>query len=54
MTRLFDELKVSLAASDPIRAWSFGEVKKRETTNEGTRWGSGRGVGTAAGPGSER
>ena len=33
MTQLFDELKVSLAASDQIRAWSFGEVKKPETIN---------------------
>ena len=33
MTQLFDELKVSLATSDQIRAWSFGEVKKPETIN---------------------
>ena len=33
MAQLFDELKVSLAASDQIRAWSFGEVKKPETIN---------------------
>ncbi len=33
MTQLFDELKVSLAASDQIRAWSYGEVKKPETIN---------------------
>jgi DNA-directed RNA polymerase subunit beta' len=33
VTQLFDELKVSLAASDQIRAWSFGEVKKPETIN---------------------
>jgi len=33
VTQLFDELKVSLADSDQIRAWSFGEVKKPETIN---------------------
>ncbi len=33
MTQLFDELKISLAASDQIRAWSYGEVKKPETIN---------------------
>ncbi|MEN8235478.1 MAG: DNA-directed RNA polymerase subunit beta' [Actinomycetota bacterium] len=33
VTQLFDELKISLAASDQIRAWSFGEVKKPETIN---------------------
>ncbi len=33
MTQLFDELKISLASSDQIRAWSFGEVKKPETIN---------------------
>ncbi len=32
-TQLFDELKISLAASDQIRAWSYGEVKKPETIN---------------------
>jgi len=31
--QLFDELKISLASSDQIRAWSFGEVKKPETIN---------------------
>ena len=33
MTQLFDELKISLASADQIRAWSFGEVKKPETIN---------------------
>src|SRR5665811_876106 len=33
VTQLFDELKISLAASDQIRSWSFGEVKKPETIN---------------------
>jgi len=33
VTQLFDELKISLAASDQIRAWSYGEVKKPETIN---------------------
>ena len=33
MTQLFDELKISLATSDQIRAWSYGEVKKPETIN---------------------
>jgi DNA-directed RNA polymerase subunit beta' len=33
VTQLFDELKVSLADSDQIRAWSYGEVKKPETIN---------------------
>ena len=31
--QLFDELKISLASSDQIRAWSYGEVKKPETIN---------------------
>jgi DNA-directed RNA polymerase subunit beta' len=31
--QLFDELKISLATADQIRAWSFGEVKKPETIN---------------------
>jgi DNA-directed RNA polymerase subunit beta' len=31
--QLFDELKVGLASSDQIRAWSYGEVKKPETIN---------------------
>ncbi len=31
--QLFDELKIGLANSDQIRAWSFGEVKKPETIN---------------------
>ena len=33
MTQVFDELKISLASSDQIRSWSFGEVKKPETIN---------------------
>ena len=33
MPQLFDELKIGLASSDQIRAWSFGEVKKPETIN---------------------
>ncbi len=33
MRQLFDELKITLATSDQIRAWSFGEVKKPETIN---------------------
>jgi len=31
--QLFDELKISLATSDQIRSWSYGEVKKPETIN---------------------
>ncbi len=33
MRQPFDELKISLATTDQIRAWSFGEVKKPETIN---------------------
>ena len=33
MRQLFDELRIGLAATDQIRAWSFGEVKKPETIN---------------------
>jgi len=33
MPQLFDELKIGLASSDHIRAWSHGEVKKPETIN---------------------
>ena len=33
MRQFFDELKISLATSDQIRSWSFGEVKKPETIN---------------------
>ena len=29
----FDEIKISIASSDVIRSWSFGEVKKPETIN---------------------
>ena len=33
MRHLFDELRIGLASTDQIRAWSFGEVKKPETIN---------------------
>ena len=33
MRQLFDELKISLATSEQIREWSYGEVKKPETIN---------------------
>ena len=33
MRQLFDELRIGLAATNQIRAWSFGEVKKPETIN---------------------
>jgi DNA-directed RNA polymerase subunit beta' len=33
VAQLFDELKIGLASSDQIRAWSYGEVKKPETIN---------------------
>ena len=33
MPRTFDEVKISLAAADEIRSWSYGEVKKPETIN---------------------
>ena len=33
MAELFDELRITLASSDQIRSWSFGEVKKPETIN---------------------
>ncbi len=33
MPQLFDELKISLASSDQVRSWSYGEVKKPETIN---------------------
>ena len=33
MPQYFDELKISLATADQIRAWSHGEVKKPETIN---------------------
>ena len=33
MHQAFDELKISLASSDEIRSWSYGEVKKPETIN---------------------
>ena len=35
---LFDELKIGLASSDQIRAWSYGEVKKPETINRITSY----------------
>ncbi len=31
--QIFDELRISLASSDQVRAWSYGEVKKPETIN---------------------
>ena len=33
MADLFDELRITLASSDQIRSWSYGEVKKPETIN---------------------
>ena len=33
MEKIFDELSISLATSDQMRDWSFGEVKKPETIN---------------------
>jgi DNA-directed RNA polymerase subunit beta' len=33
LAQFFDELKISLATADQIRAWSHGEVKKPETIN---------------------
>ena len=33
MEKIFDELSISLATSDQMRSWSFGEVKKPETIN---------------------
>lgn len=33
---VFDEVQISLASSDQIRAWSYGEVKKPETINHRT------------------
>ena len=33
MDKIFDELSISLATSDQMRSWSFGEVKKPETIN---------------------
>jgi len=30
MDKVFDELSISLATSDQMRSWSFGEVKKPE------------------------
>ena len=33
MYKVFDELSISLATSDQMRSWSFGEVKKPETIN---------------------
>ena len=29
----FDEIRISIASSEKIRGWSFGEVKKPETIN---------------------
>jgi DNA-directed RNA polymerase subunit beta' len=33
VAELFDELRITLASSDQIRSWSYGEVKKPETIN---------------------
>ena len=33
MEKVFDELSISLATSDQMRDWSYGEVKKPETIN---------------------
>ena len=33
MDKIFDELSISLATSDQMRSWSFGEVKKLATIN---------------------
>ena len=33
MEKIFDELSISLATSDQMRDWSYGEVKKPETIN---------------------
>ena len=30
MEKVFDELSISLATTDQIRSWSFGEVKKHQ------------------------
>ena len=32
-TKQFDEIKISIASSEKIHSWSFGEVKKPETIN---------------------
>ena len=32
-TKVFDEIKVSLASPERILSWSFGEIKKPETIN---------------------
>ena len=41
MDKVFDELSISLATSDQMRSWSFGEVKKPETINYRTLKDSG-------------
>ncbi|HJS72269.1 MAG TPA: DNA-directed RNA polymerase subunit beta' [Acidimicrobiia bacterium] len=33
VAQIFDELRIGLASSDQVRAWSYGEVKKPETIN---------------------
>ena len=33
MEKVFDELSISLATTEQMRSWSFGEVKKPETIN---------------------
>ena len=32
-TQTFDQIKISLASSEQIRSWSYGEIKKPETIN---------------------
>ena len=32
-TPTFDEIRISIASPDRIRAWSHGEIKKPETIN---------------------
>ena len=32
-TEDFDSIRIALASPDMIRSWSFGEVKKPETTS---------------------
>ena len=32
-TQSFDQIKISLASSEQIRSWSYGEIKKPETIN---------------------
>ena len=32
-SNVFDRIGISIASSDSIRSWSFGEIKKPETIN---------------------